>query len=90
MKETRMPPAQSANLVANSGNTIYGVSVIDQSDITCVTKDDPFQWCIYVSPGISPWWCHMETSNLINIGSCDGLLPDGTKPLREIKSTNHH
>ena len=29
MKETRMPPAQAANLVANSGNTIYGVSVID-------------------------------------------------------------
>ena len=28
MKDTRMPPAQSANLVANSGNTIYGVSVI--------------------------------------------------------------
>ena len=30
MKETRMPPAYSANLVANSGNTIYGVSVIIQ------------------------------------------------------------
>ena len=29
MKETRMPPAQSANLVANSGNTINGVGVID-------------------------------------------------------------
>ena len=28
MKETRMPPAQSANLAANSGNTIYGVGVI--------------------------------------------------------------
>ena len=28
MKETRMPPALSANLVANSGNTIYGVSII--------------------------------------------------------------
>ena len=28
MKETRMPPAQAAYLVANSGNTIYGVSVI--------------------------------------------------------------
>ena len=28
MKETRMPPAQSANLTANSGNTIYGVGVI--------------------------------------------------------------
>ena len=30
MKETRMPPAQAASLVANSGNTIYGVSVIDR------------------------------------------------------------
>ena len=29
MKETRMPPAKAANLVANSGNTIYGVGVID-------------------------------------------------------------
>ena len=28
MKETRMPPVQSANLVANSANTIYGVGVI--------------------------------------------------------------
>ena len=28
MKETRMPPVQSVNLVANSGNTIYGVGVI--------------------------------------------------------------
>ena len=29
MKETRMPPASSANLMANSDNTIYRVSVID-------------------------------------------------------------
>ena len=28
MKETRMPPVQATNLVANSGNTIYRVSVI--------------------------------------------------------------
>ena len=28
MKETRMPPALAANLVANSDNTIYGVGVI--------------------------------------------------------------
>ena len=28
MKETRMPPVKAANLVANSGNTIYGVGVI--------------------------------------------------------------
>ena len=31
MKETRMPPAQSANLAANSGNTIYGVGVIERN-----------------------------------------------------------
>ena len=37
MKETRMPPAWSANLVANSGNTIYRVSVI--------------YWRIYVALG---------------------------------------
>ena len=30
MKDTRMPSAYSANLVANSGNSIYGVSVIRQ------------------------------------------------------------
>ena len=30
MKETRMPPAYAANLVANGGNTIYGVSIIEQ------------------------------------------------------------
>ena len=29
MKETRLPPAYLANLVKNNGNTIYGVSVID-------------------------------------------------------------
>ena len=28
MKETRVPPAYAANLVANSGNTIYGVEII--------------------------------------------------------------
>ena len=31
MKKTRTPPAWSANLMANSGNTIYGVSVIEVS-----------------------------------------------------------
>ena len=28
MKVTRMPPVHAANLVANSGNTAYGVDVI--------------------------------------------------------------
>ena len=39
MKETRMLPAQAANLVANSGNTIYGVNVIAHPG--CSTAPDP-------------------------------------------------
>ena len=38
MKETRMPPAQSANLVANNGSTIYGVSVIAQQTLPVRSK----------------------------------------------------
>ena len=30
MKKNRMPPAYAVNLEANSGNTIYGVRVLDQ------------------------------------------------------------
>ena len=33
MKETRMPPALAVNRVANSGNTIYGVGVIEDMNI---------------------------------------------------------
>ena len=29
MKVIQMPPVHAANLVANSGNTIYGVDVIE-------------------------------------------------------------
>ena len=29
MKVTQMPPVHAANLVANSGNTVYGVDVIE-------------------------------------------------------------
>ena len=31
MKVTQMPPIHAANLVANSGNTAYGVDVIGSS-----------------------------------------------------------
>ena len=36
MKETRMPPTQSANLAVNSDNTIYGVGVIglDETELS--------------------------------------------------------
>ena len=30
MKVTQMPPVHAANLVANSGNTAYGVDVIEK------------------------------------------------------------
>ena len=32
MKETRIPPAHAANMVANSDNVKYGVWVTDQED----------------------------------------------------------
>ena len=38
MKETRMPPVQSANLVANNGSTIYGVSVITSAQVPWFRK----------------------------------------------------
>ena len=43
MKETRVPPALAANLVENSDNTTYGVSVI----VRCPWKNnDTFTFCI--------------------------------------------
>ena len=36
MKVTQMPPAHAANLVANSGNTVYGVDLIGKG-----SRDDP-------------------------------------------------
>ena len=39
MKQTRMPPAKAANLVANSGNTIYGISVIGPAILKICIKE---------------------------------------------------
>ena len=38
MKVTQMPPVHAANLVANSGNTAYGVDVISQPNL-CYLKN---------------------------------------------------
>ena len=35
------------------------------------------------------WWCYMATKIWVNIGSGNGLLPDGTKPLPEPVLTCH-
>ena len=35
-------------------------------------------------------WCHMVTLNWDNIGSGNGLLPDGTKTFPEPMLINHH
>ena len=37
----------------------------------------------------SLWWRHMATEVWVNIGSGNGLLPDGTKPLPEPMLTYH-
>ena len=38
---------------------------------------------------IVAYWCHMAPEILVNIGSGNGLLPDGTKPLPEPMLTYH-
>ena len=35
------------------------------------------------------WYCHMVTWNWVNIGSGNGVLPDGTKPLPQPMLTYH-
>ena len=39
---------------------------------------------------IGPQWRPMVTQNLVNIGSGNGLMPVGTKPLPEPMLTYHH
>ena len=34
-------------------------------------------------------WCHVVTQIWVNIGSGNGLLPDGTKPLPALQLTDH-
>ena len=64
MKGTRMPPAYSANLVANNGNTIYGVSVIHSCDAglckNIITKNE--------------WNINNFLSNLDNNGKIDDKI----------------
>ena len=48
MKVTQIPPVHSANLVANSGNTAYGVDVIGPTipeiwQIKCSTGENAFE-----------------------------------------------
>ena len=38
---------------------------------------------------IVAWWQQMATEIWVNIGSGNGLLPDGTKPLPEPVLTDH-
>ena len=40
-----------------------------------------------LTPG--EWWRHMATEIWVNIGSGNGLVPDGTKPLPEPMLTDH-
>ena len=57
-------------------------------------------WRMYESPGLNSYCAisgikylrcrrHMATENWVNIGSGNGLLPDGTKPLPEPMLSDH-
>ena len=52
-------------------------------------------WRIYATLGLSElklivaYWRHMATEIWVNIGSSNGLLPDGTNPLPEPMLTDH-
>ena len=75
---------------------------LEEHDIV-ITKLEQFAWFgeIFVVSTkmlhcISPWnqlivayWCHMVTQIWVNIGSGNGLLPDGSKPLPEPMLTYH-
>ena len=39
-----------------------------------------YKWDVWL---IVAWWRHMATEIWVNIGSGNGLSPDGTKPLPE-------
>ena len=45
------------------------------------------QWSLSVC---GPLWGHLALENLVNTGSVDVMLPDGTKPLPETVLTYHH
>ena len=53
MKVTQMPQVHAANLVANSGNTAYGVDVIDHCLYLthCMMPDDQVLQCHMTQKG---------------------------------------
>ena len=73
MKVTQMPPVHAANLVANSGNTEYGVDVIKN-----ITKFFSGARPVWWKPPCLTHWSrvtHICVSELTIIGSDNGLLP---------------
>ena len=65
------------------------------SGLNVLTGDDPVatycQWDLQLQCSIThcALWCHMATTIWVNIGSGNGLLPDGTKPLPEPLWSTH-
>ena len=58
MKVTQMPPVHAATLVANSGNTAYGVDVIKVAN---PSKIDKFEWFIAHRLQMAPSGCTFNT-----------------------------
>ena len=75
MKVAQMPPVHAANLVAKSGNTAYGVDVINQFGFT--SSHDfifyPFPHTDLISKG-------NIAANLVNMIAADSLVHCITRP----------
>ena len=70
MKETSMPPAHAANLVANSGNTIYKVTHI----YLIISFRVAFLAVNSLWPGDTIWW-HKSGSTLAQVMACCLMAP---------------
>ena len=72
----------------NVTSPLIGWAHIQNDPCTNQTDDEPSSLCVHINstwPSDTIW----HYGNLVNIGSDNGLLPDGTKPLPEPMSTSH-
>ena len=62
MKVTQMPPVHTANLVANSGNTAYGVDVIaTTAELSC---GGLYPGPIFIISSLSVGWNYLSIPKL--------------------------
>ena len=90
-------PPRTANQVNRSCKWLLRFLLWDNPIQCCPTSVQSFDWLL--PPWVSArkmwlqlrlscinrltWWCCMASQILVDIGSCNGLLSHGTKPLRK-------